>query len=569
MHNIFQKINKSFLEKCNPYLDAEVMISSLSSAFESVVKHPEKREKVQKDFENTCKVLMQHFMNQLSGKEVSEDPFSPNPKDRRFQSDLWGALYFDIMKQSYLGFSKWFENTMKEGGEYKECAEQKQIEFFTRQIIDFLSPSNFPHLNPEVVQESLKTGGVSLMKGIAAMADDMHKGLDPSITDMDHFKLGENIATTPGSVIFENDLIQLIQYDPSTDKVFKKPLLIIPPWINKYYVFDLTEENSMVRWLRDQGHTVFIISWVNPNETHRTKRFEDYAIDGALAAIDVVKSISEEKSVNTIGYCLGGTLLSCLAAYLAEKKRNDIASITLLATLTDFHDAGDLTTFMTENYIQKIEQKMEGKGYLSGQEMAKTFNMLRSNDLYWSHFINNYLMGRDPIPFDFLYWSSDNTAIPEALHKNLLRNFYKENLLIHPGKFKIFDVGIDLSKITVPIYMISAFDDHITPWDSTYNGTKLFPKENLTFVLGGAGHVAGIINHPNKNKYCHKTNSNLIHNAQEWEKNAKKNEGTWWLHWAQWVGEIDATKVLQKKVGNAYFKPIEKAPGKYARKKCE
>lgn len=569
MHEFFRKINKSFVEKRNPYLDADVMMNSLSSAFQSVMKHPHKREKAQKDFEKTCKVLMQHFVDRMSGKEGLEVPFSPNPKDRRFQNEQWGDLYFDLMKQSYLGFSEWFVNTMKEGGEYKEYAEQKQIEFFTRQIIDSLSPSNFPHLNPDVVQETWNTGGASLMKGVATMIDDMQNGLDPAMSDMNHFKLGENIATTPGSVIFENDLIQLIQYEPSTDKVFKQPLLIIPPWINKYYVFDLTEENSMVKWLRDQGHTVFIISWVNPDESHRTKRFENYAIDGALAAIDVVKSVTGEKSVNAIGYCLGGTLLSCLAAYLAEKKRDDIATITLLATLTDFRDAGDLTTFMTEDYIRRIEEMMEEKGYLSGQTMAKTFNMLRSNDLYWSYIINNYLMGRDPIPFDFLYWNSDNTGMPEALHKNLLRNFYKENQLTHPGKFKIFGVGIDLSKITVPIYMISTVDDHITPWDSTYNGTKLFPQENLTFILGGSGHVAGIINHPNKNKYWYKTNANLKNNAPEWEKASVNHDGTWWLHWIEWVKKFGSTKVTAREVGNAAFRPIENAPGKYARKKCK
>jgi polyhydroxyalkanoate synthase len=343
----------------------------------------------------------------------------------------------------------------------------------------------------------------------------------------------------------------------------------VPPWINKYYVFDLSEEKSMVRWMLDQGRTVFIISWVNPDTSHRYKSIASYVLEGPNAAINAIKEITGESSVDTMGYCLGGTLLTCLSSYYSSTNNSSIASLTLLTTLTDFSEAGELTTFVSEEHVANIESIMRSKGYLSGRVMARTFNMLRPSELVWSYVVNNYYMGKDPVPFDFLYWNSDNTNMPEAMHSNLLRLFYQQNQLATPGRYKIDGEGIDLSKIKLPVYMMSTKDDHIAPWKATYKGVHLMKNADLTFVLGGSGHVAGVINAPAKQKYGYWVNSSRADSADEWEAGSTYVTGSWWPHWNDWLKGLNSSMVPARAVGSDKYPALCDAPGSYVLKSCE
>lgn len=553
----------------NPFMDPSIFMSSMSAALQQIMQDTDKREKVKGSLQGYANNLTEYILSRMKGEAASPPIVLPN-RDKRFHHDQWEAnLFLDIMKQSYLSFSEWFEQTLNDEELDLDPAVRKQLRFYTQQIIHAMSPNNFAWLNPSVMEEAYKTGGASVMKGFLTMMDDFQKAKDPDMTDMSHFKLGENIATSEGSVVFRNDLIELIQYEPTTKEVFKTPLLIVPPWINKYYVFDLAPEKSMIRWLLDQGRTVFIISWVNPDASHRYKTIESYILEGPKAAVEIIKKITGENSVDTMGYCLGGTLLVCLAAYFSQTKCKDISSLTLLTTLTDFSEAGDLTTFMSEDYVQRIEKIMYEKGYLDGRIMARTFNMLRPAELVWSYVVNNYYLGKDPVPFDFLYWNSDNTNMPEAMHSNLLRFFYQQNRLVSPGKYKVNGEGIDLSKITVPVYMMSTKEDHIAPWKATYNGVSLLNNASLTFVLGGSGHVAGVINPPYKEKYGYWTNKDLRLGADEWQATAVEHKGSWWLHWHDWVSALNSKKTGARAVGSVEYPSLCPAPGLYAFKSCE
>jgi len=369
-------------------------------------------------------------------------------------------------------------------------------------------------------------------------------------------------------VVYQNDLMQLIQYTPATETVLKRPLLIAPPWINKFYILDLRPRNSFVRWAVSQGHTVFVISWVNPDAKLAHKRFDDYLAEGALAALDAIERATGEREVNVVGYCLGGTLLACALGYLAAKKDERIASATFLASMLDFSQAGELEVFIDEQQVAALEKRMKERGYLEGSEMATTFNMLRSNDLIWSFVINNYLMGRDPFPFDLLYWNSDSTRMPGAMHSFYLRNFYLKNLLAKPGGIRLNDVPIDLSKVKTPVYFASALEDHIAPWRSTYAGVKLLAGP-ARFVLGGSGHIAGIVNPPAANKYSYWTNSKRPDAPEDWLKNATQQPGSWWTDWAGWVAQHAGDKVPARVPGKGKLKAIEDAPGAYARMRVD
>jgi len=553
----------------NPFMDPSIFMSSMSTALQQIMKDAGKREKVRESLKGYTANLTEYILGRMKG-DALDPPVALSGRDKRFHHDQWETnLFFDIMKQSYLSFSEWFDQTLNDEELDLDPAVRKQLRFYTQQIIHAMSPNNFAWLNPSVMEEAYKTGGASVMKGFLTMMEDLQKAKDPDMTDMNHFRLGENIATSKGSIVFRNDLIELIQYEPTTKEVFKTPLLIVPPWINKYYVFDLSEEKSMIRWLLDQGRTVFIISWVNPDMSHRYKNIESYIMEGPGAAIDVIKKITHENSVDAMGYCLGGTLLVCLAAYFSKIKCNDIASLTLLTTLTDFSEAGDLTTFMSEDYVQRIEKIMKEKGYLDGRIMARTFNMLRPAELVWSYVVNNYYLGKDPVPFDFLYWNSDNTNMPEAMHSNLLRFFYQKNMLVSPEVYKVNGEGVDLSKITLPVYMMSTKEDHIAPWKATYRGVSLLSNASLTFVLGGSGHVAGVINPPYKEKYGYWTNKDLSLEASDWQEKAVEHKGSWWLHWSDWLLELSGKKTEARAVGSVEYPSLCAAPGLYVFKSCE
>lgn len=565
----FWNQQSTFGSKYNPFMDPSMLMSSMSGAINKIMQDPGKRQAVHNSLTECTRSLSDYIFKRMQGEHV-DAPIKLETRDKRFNHEQWDKnIFLDIMKHSYLVFSQWFDATLNDPEIDLDPEERKKLRFYTQQIIHSMAPNNFAFLNPSVVEEAHKTGGASMMKGFITMWDDLQKGKSPDMTNMSHFKLGENIATTKGSVVFRNDLIELIQYTPTTEKVYKRPMLIVPPWINKYYVFDLSEEKSMVRWLIDQGRTVFIISWVNPDKSHRYKTMEAYVLEGPKAAVEVIKKITGEQQVDAMGYCLGGTLLVCLAAYFAALKCNDLSSITLLTTLLDFSDAGELTTFMSEDYVRKIEMLMEPKGYLDGRVMARTFNMLRPSELVWSYVVNNYYLGKDPAPFDFLYWNSDNTNMPAAMHSNLLRFFYRQNRLTQPGKYKVDGEGIDLSKIELPIYMMSTKEDHIAPWKATYSGVGLMKNAKIEFVLGGSGHVAGVINPPSKEKYGYALNNDISVSADEWQQKAVEHQGSWWVHWHEWLVSKNSTLISARSVGSADYPPLCDAPGTYASRSCE
>jgi polyhydroxyalkanoate synthase len=512
--------------------------------------------------------LWQHSMLRFMGMQTPPVA-TPAKGDKRFKDEQWEEHFlFDFIKQSYLITARHIHDSVC-------CVKglddhtQEKVNFFTRQFIDAMSPSNFAVTNPEVFRETVKSHGQNLLKGFNNLLRDMEGGdgqLRVRMTDTDAFELGKNVATTPGKVVFQNDLIQLMQFTPTTKTQFKRPLLIVPPWINKYYILDLREKNSYIKWALDQGHTVFSISWVNPDAKLAEKTFEDYVFEGTLAAIDQVCAQTGEKEINAAGYCLGGTLLGTTAAYLAAKKDKRLASVTFFTTMLDFSIPGELGVFIDEQQVSSLEKKMSERGYLEGTEMAGTFNMLRSNDLIWSFVVNNYLMGKDPFPFDLLYWNSDSTRMPAAMHSFYLRNMYMKNLLKEPGGIMIGDVEIDLRKIRIPAYFISTVEDHIAPWQSTYLGAQLFGGPTK-FVLGGSGHIAGIVNPPVANKYGFWTNAAKAMPAtpEEFFAGAKQNEGSWWTDWQAWVTAQDDATVAARDPAKGKLGVIEDAPGSFAK----
>ena len=488
---------------------------------------------------------------------------TPAKGDGRFKDEEWQSSFvFDFIKQSYLITSRHVQAAVAGVDDLPE-ESKKKVAFFTRQYLDALAPSNFALTNPQVLRETLASGGQNLVKGLDNLLGDIEKG-GISMTDETAFTLGRNVATTPGKVVFQNDLMQLIQYLPTTPDVARTPLVIIPPWINKYYILDLREKNSLIKWAVDQGHTVFVISWVNPDAKLAAKGFDDYMKEGPLAALDAVEKATGEKQVNFIGYCLGGTLLGCMLAWLAARGEERVRAATFFVALLDFSQPGELGVFIDEAQIQSLEKKMNERGYLEGAEMATTFNLLRANDLVWSFVINNYLMGKDPFPFDLLYWNSDATRMPAKMHSFYLRNMYMKNLLGVPGGISLAGEPIDLSKVKVPAYFISTAEDHIAPWKTTYRGARYLGGP-VRFVLGGSGHIAGIVNPPAANKYQHWTNDTLPATPEEWFGSAAQTPGSWWPDWQAWMEKQNGDARVPARIpGAGKLKVLGDAPGAYA-----
>jgi polyhydroxyalkanoate synthase subunit PhaC len=514
--------------------------------------------------------LWQGSMLRMMG--ASADPVMvPAKSDKRFKHEDWQEHFlFDYIKQSYLITARWLHDQVASVDGLDE-ATKKKVDFFTRQYIDALAPSNFALTNPEVFRETVASGGQNLVKGLNNLLDDIERGdgqLRISMTDSKAFELGVNIATTPGKVVFQTDLMQLIQYEPATKKAWKRPLLVVPPWINKYYILDLREKNSMLRWAVNEGMTVFILSWVNPDAKLAHKNFEDYLTEGTLAALDAITKATGEEEVNAIGYCLGGTLLAATMGYLAAHKQKRIASATFMASLLDFTGAGELEVFIDEAQVSALEKKMNERGFLEGSEMATTFNMLRANDLIWSFVINNYLLGRDPFPFDLLHWNCDSTRMPAAMHSYYLRNMYMHNLLRVPGGLELAGTKIDLSKVNTPTYFVSAIEDHIAPWKTTYAGPEVLPGKSR-FVLSGSGHIAGMVNPPSANKYGYWTNDKLPGTPEEWFDGTTQHEGSWWVDWRKWVEPFLGREVPARVPGKGKLKVLEAAPGSYARTRAD
>jgi polyhydroxyalkanoate synthase len=489
---------------------------------------------------------------------------APAKGDSRFKDESWDSNFlFDFFKQSYLIAARQIQQTVANVDGLPEDS-RKKVAFFTRQYVDALAPSNFVLTNPQVLRETVNSGGQNLLKGLNNLLSDIEKGegqLRISMTDERAFQFGKNVAITPGKVVYQTDLMQLIQFSPTTKEVYRRPLVIVPPWINKYYILDLRESNSFIRWATDQGHTVFVVSWVNPDARLAQKGFDDYMKEGTLAALDAVEKATGEKKINFIGYCLGGTLLGCTLAVLAARGEDRVGCATFFVSLLDFSAPGELGVFIDEQQVQALEKKMNERGYLEGSEMAGTFNLLRANDLVWSFVINNYLMGKDPFPFDLLYWNSDSTRMPARMHSFYLRNMYMKNLLAVPGGIELDGVPIDLSKVTVPAYFISTAEDHIAPWKTTYIGSTYLGGP-VRFVLGGSGHIAGIVNPPAAKKYHYWVNDALPDTADEWFAGAKQIPGSWWEDWQAWMEQQNAgkAKVPARIPANA----LEDAPGSYA-----
>jgi polyhydroxyalkanoate synthase len=510
--------------------------------------------------------LWQHSMLRFMGMDAAPVA-QPAKDDKRFKDEQWEEHFlFDFIKQSYLITARHIHDSVS-SVEGLEDHTQKKVNFFTRQFIDALSPSNFAMTNPEVFRETVKSHGQNLVKGFNNLLRDIEEGdgnLRIKMTDTAAFELGKNVATTPGKVVFQNELIQLLQFNPTTKEQWKRPLLIVPPWINKYYILDLREKNSYIKWATDQGHTVFVMSWVNPDEHLAKKSFEDYVTDAAVTAIDKICEQTGEKEINAVGYCLGGTLLGSTAAWMAAKKDKRIASATFFTTMLDFSIPGELGVFIDEQQVSSLEKKMQERGFLEGSEMAGTFNMLRANDLIWSFVVNNYLMGKDPFPFDLLFWNSDSTRMPYAMHSFYLRNMYMQNLLKEPGGVTLAGVPIDLGKVKIPAYFISTIEDHIAPWKSTYLGAQRFSGP-VRFVLGGSGHIAGIVNPPAANKYGYWINEELADTADEWLAGATQQPGSWWTDWQAWVTAQDDRKVPARDPAKGKLGVLEDAPGSFVK----
>ncbi|MEX0695492.1 MAG: class I poly(R)-hydroxyalkanoic acid synthase [Rhodospirillales bacterium] len=511
--------------------------------------------------------LWQATAKRMAGEADVQPVIAPAPDDRRFKDTAWSEdTVFDFIKQSYLLTSDWLTTQVRDV-DGVDPKTRERLQFYTRQFVDALSPTNFAATNPKVLKAAQETKGENLIKGLDQLLRDLEKGkgdLRISMTDTEAFELGSNVAVTPGKVIYQNDLMQLLQYEPTTERVWKRPLLIVPPWINKYYILDLQPKNSFIKWACDQGHTVFVISWVNPDQHHADKQFENYMLEGPLVAMAAIEKATGEKDLNLIGYCIGGTLTAATLAYMAEKKDNRVKSATFFTTMVDFSEPGELGVFIDEAQLQRLDEHMEKTGFLDGQYMSQVFNMMRDNDLIWSFVINNYLMGREPMAFDLLYWNSDNTRMPKMMHSLYLRKMYLENKLVEPGGITLDGVGIDLSIIKTPVYWLSTRDDHIAPWKSTYKATQLYqgPKR---FVLSASGHIAGVINPPAANKYCYWTNPKTPVDPDAYLEAASQHEGSWWPDWQKWVKKYAGADVAARKPGDGKLKVIEDAPGSYAR----
>ena len=511
--------------------------------------------------------LMEGSAKRMRG-ETAEPVISPAPRDKRFQDPDWKSnQFFDFVMQAYLLGTQWANDLVK-NADGLDPHTRKKAEFYVQQISNALAPSNFVLTNPEVMRATLSTNGENLVRGMKMLAEDVQAGrgnLRIRQSDPTGMVVGEQMATTPGKVIYQNEVMQLIQYAPSTDKVLRTPLLIVPPWINKYYILDLKPEKSLIKWAVDQGVTVFVISWVNPDKALGDKTFEDYMKLGPIAAMDAIELATGEMKVHTMGYCVGGTLLATTLAWLAEKRQVRVTSATFLAAQVDFTHAGDLLVFVDENQISALEREMNSAGVLEGSKMAMAFNMLRSNDLIWSYVVSNYLKGDAPKAFDLLHWNSDATRMPAANHSYYLRNCYLENRLTK-GSMVIDNTALDLSKVKVPIYNLATREDHIAPAESVLYGSQFFGGP-VKYVLAGSGHIAGVVNPPASGKYQYWTYANGHHpyTLKEWLPGAHEHKGSWWPDWREWLGSLDPEETDARQPGAGALPPIEDAPGSYVR----
>ncbi|MEN1728749.1 MAG: class I poly(R)-hydroxyalkanoic acid synthase [Pseudomonadota bacterium] len=547
-----------------PNLDPLNLRRPTLAAVGSTLKHPRRMLSAQWDLSRRYLGLLKYLGLKTFGRDANP-AITPQRGDRRFRSEAWDDnLIFDLLRQAYLLTADWMLDNVAHMQDVAP-ADRMRIRFYAQQFADALSPSNFVLTNPEVLKATREERGVNLLRGFRHLLEDLQQGdgqLLISMTDKQAFTVGENIANTEGSVVFENEMMQLIQYAPRLKTAYSKPLLIIPPWINKFYILDLQPKNSFIRWAVEQGYTVFVVSWVNPDEKLRYKRFEDYMHEGILEALDAIEQATGQANVNAIGYCIGGTLLAATLAYMKAKDDDRIESATFFTTQVDFTEAGELNVFIDDQQLASLEKKMQAQGYLDGESMAMTFNMLRANDLIWSFVVNNYLLGREPATFDLLYWNSDFTRLPETMHTYYLREMYLENRLVEPGGIEMGGVPIDLTTIDIPIYIQSSREDHIAPYPSVYKASKLYSGD-VTFMLAGSGHIAGVVNHPDANKYGYWTNDELPDDPEDWIAGADAHEGSWWPNWHDWLKQRSGRRIKARVPGDGKLAVIEAAPGRY------
>ncbi len=568
------RVMSGFLErsdsKMSPYSAASEMseaVNTFADIMGAWMTDPARLAQANADLMRSYAELWNNSMRRMLGEDIAPVA-EPEPSDNRFKDPEWSDNpYFDFWKQAYLVTTHWAEKVL-EGTDGLDDRARQKAEFYFRQVSSALSPSNFPMTNPEVVRETFASNAQNLVQGMSHLVADMEKSgdlLKISQTDTQAFEVGKNLATTPGKVVYQNDVFQLIQYTPTTDKVHEIPLLIVPPWINKFYILDLTPPKSFIKFAVDQGFTVFVLSWVNPDENMSHKTFEDYMFEGILTAADMVKREAGTEQTNVVGYCVGGTLLGATLAYLAARGEAPFASATFLTTQLDFTKAGDLLLFTNDSQLASLEEMMAERGYLDGSRMANVFNMMRPKDLIWPYIVNNYLLGKKPFPFDLLYWNQDSTRMAAANHTFYLREFYNENNLAK-GRLSLGGVKLDLKKVKIPVYELATKEDHIAPAQSVYIGSKLLGGP-VEFVLAGSGHIAGVVNPPEKVKYQYWTAPKAAADTvEEWIDMAKEHPGSWWPHWAKWLSKQSGDKIDGRKPG-ATLGVIENAPGSYVREK--
>ena len=548
-----------------PLLDPAIIGKSFQEFFDKLLKNPEKLIEAQIGFWKNYLDLWQSASQRMLGHET-QPVIKPPPGDKRFADEQWAEnAVFDFIKQSYLLAADSVQGLVRqvEGMDDKTA---RKVQFYTRQFVDAMAPTNFVHTNPTVLKATLDSSGDNLVKGLQNLLEDLERGrgqLQIKMTDLKAFTPGENIAVTPGKVVFQNELMQLVQYNPSTPTVYQKPFLFVSPWINKFYIMDMRPKNSMVKWMVDQGFTVFMTSWINPDEQLAHKKFEDYMLS-IVEGMDAIEQATGEREINAAGYCLGGTILLTTLAYLAAKKDKRVQSAICFACMTDFSEPGELEVFIDEELITLLEKQMGERGYLDGSQMAGVFSMLRANDLIWYFVVSNYLLGKDPYPFDLLYWNSDSTRMPRDMHSFYVRNMYQKNLLREPGGITLAGVPIDLRKIKTPVCFLSAYEDHIAPWKSTYAGTQLVGGP-VKFVLSGSGHIAGVINPASSDKYGFWLNPKTPPNPDDWLKDAVKQDGSWWPDWLAWLQPHAGPQVPARAPGDGKLEPIEDAPGSYVK----
>jgi polyhydroxyalkanoate synthase len=497
--------------------------------------------------------------------EQAPDSVSPERGDKRFQDPEWGKnAFFDFLKQAYLVTSRWAGDLVERADGLDEQTRHK-ASFYVKQISNAISPSNFILTNPELFRETIASNGENLVRGMKMLAEDIaagHGDLKLRQADTSSFEIGRNVATTPGKIVGRSDVAEIIQYEPATDTVLKRPLLICPPWINKFYILDLNPEKSFIRWAVEQGHTVFVISWVNPDQRHGAKNWEAYIREGLQCALDTIERTTGEREVNAVGYCVGGTLLAAALALMAQEGDDRIRSATFFATQVDFTYAGDLKVFVDEEQVAAVERSMTEKGYLEGTRMATAFNMLRSGDLIWPYVVNNYMRGKEPLPFDLLYWNADSTRMAAANHSFYLRNCYLDNTLSQ-GRMELAGHTLSLADVTIPVYNLATKEDHIAPARSVFLGSSFFGGD-VEFVLTGSGHIAGVVNPPQSKKYQYWTGGKPEGSLEDWLAKAKETPGSWWPHWQDWIEKQDKRRTKARKPGKG-AKVLGNAPGTYVK----